>query len=448
MPEHDKTPCTKTVLARGALGISIGLPVSLIVGTGTSYLPDSPIEGLFAGIVVSSVLIVAVMVALSWAMGSRPIRKRLFDIHSFLGLATGILLVVIVFSGALLLFRGDIETWSHDWLKVQPGAQFASVDAWLAAVSTKINLHTTDRVDIAWPKSSTAPVEIRVSGPEGFRKFHVDPYRAHLLEGELSTWMDWVRELHTSLHMKHAGSLLAGLTALGAVWLVISGLLMRLDLFKDWRVLRFHMGSRIFVGDLHKRLASWLFPFVVLIAFSGMLLAFFEELSAGPVRILFNGSQSEMYAALGYPQRVSRTEQVTMPSLESFTQIARNEMPDALVSEVRVIGFGDRDAIVSVRASRQNDLAPRGASLVMHFRAVTNDVINVRRMDDMGIFERFHAAMVALHVADFDEPAIRMLYAGACVALILLPILGAVMWVLRRRDSHTVNHGRPPKATL
>jgi len=437
----------KSVLARVVLGVSVGLLSSLIVGMGSSYLLASPTEGLFAGVIVSSLLFVATLILLSWALGSRPLNQRLFILHSFLGLATGILLVVIVLSGVLLMFRGGIETWSQDWLRVDPGVQFASADAWLDAVETQISLDGANRVDIAWPKSSTLPAEIDVSGPDGFKRFHVDPYRATLLEGDYSTWMDWVRELHASLHMKRAGSLLVGLTGLGAIWLSISGLLMRSNLFKDWRVLRRGMGVRIFVGDLHKRLASWLFPFVLLIAFSGMLIAFFGVLSVGPVEILFNGSKGEMYTALGYPMSVSRTEKARMPDLELFTQIVKNEMPGAQVTSVRVIGFGDRDAIVSVRASRQNDLAPRGGSLLMNFRAATNDVLFVRKIDDMGVFHRFNTAMVALHIADFDGLGVRMFYAGASVALILLAILGAVIWVLRRRDRLPENRGGRPKVT-
>jgi len=136
-----------------------------------------------------------------------------------------------------------------------------------------------------------------------------------------------------------------------------------------------------------------------------------------------------------------------MPSLGSFAQRVALEVPDAKISEIRVIGFGDRDAIVSVRASRQHDLAPRGASLVMNFRAVTSEVLFVRRLDNMGIFERFNTAMIALHVADFDKPAIRTLYAAASVVLALLPILGVVMWVLRRRDRLLASCVRARRAT-
>jgi hypothetical protein len=315
---------------------------------------------------------------LAWTRGPRPLRTWSFTLHSFLGLATGILLAVIVLSGALLLFRGEIEAWSHDWLRVQRGSEIASADAWLDAVAKKVDLRSVNRVDIAWPNSATAPAQVRVSGPEGSSSFYLDPYRAIVLEGELSTWMDWVRELHASLHMKRVGSFLAGLTGLGAMWLIISGLLMRRGLFRDWRVLRIDKGSRVFASDLHMRFAIWMIPFVALMAFSGMLFAFSDMLSAGPVRILFDGSRTQMYTALGYPQRVSGTERAPMPALELFTRKAETEMPGALIRNVRVIGFGSRNAIVSVYASRPGDLAPKGTSLIMSFRAVTRDVISVR----------------------------------------------------------------------
>jgi len=207
---------------------------------------------------------------------------------------------------------------------------------------------------------------------------------------------------------------------------------MRGGLFRNWRMLRIDKGTRVFAGDLHMRIAVWLFPFVAVMAYSGMLLAFSAVLTAGPVRILFGGSQNKMYAALGFPQKVSRSERTSMPPLESFTKKVQNEMPDATIRAVRVVGFGERNAIVSVYASRPGDLVPKGTSLIMNFRAVTNEVLNTRRIDEMGLFERFRAAIVALHVANFDSMAIRIIYAGASIALILLPILGTVIWFSRR----------------
>jgi len=218
-------------------------------------------------------------------------------------------------------------------------------------------------------------------------------------------------------------------------------------LFRDWRVLRFDKGIRVFVSDLHMRLAIWLIPFIAVMAFSGMLLAFSDMLSAGPVRILFDGNRTQMYTDLGYPQRVSGTERAAMPALELFTQKASAEMPGALIRNVRVIGFGNRNAIVSVYASRPGDLAPKGTSLIMNSRAVTQEVISVRSIDDAGVFQRFRAALDALHIADFNPPVIRILYVVASVALTLLPILGMAIWLLRRRDRRTTKPGTSPEAT-
>jgi hypothetical protein len=154
-----------------------------------------------------------------------------------------------------------------------------------------------------------------------------------------------------------------------------------------------------------------------------------------------------MYAALGYPQKIAKSERVPMPALEPFARKAKETMPGALIRNIRVLGFGDRNAMVSVYASRPGDLAPKGTSLIMHFRAVTQDVIGVRSIDDMGMFQRFRTALDALHVADFDPPVIRILYAVASVALTLLPILGIVIWFLHRRGGHTANQGRPDEPT-
>ena len=214
------------IIGRVFVWTSVGFALSLLVGTLFSLLPASPVEALHGGVIVTGSLLVLVYFLALKFRGSDRRRSWVFDLHSVLGLATGILLSVIFVTGVLLLYRAEIEAFSNPWLEVSQGTHYASVDEWLGAVDSRTDLNSTNRIDITWPARKDHSIRISTQGTSGFELFYVDPYNAKIIDGQLKSQMGLIRRLHVGLNLGAPGHWVAGLVSLLAIWLCISGLSM------------------------------------------------------------------------------------------------------------------------------------------------------------------------------------------------------------------------------
>ena len=164
-----------------------------------------------------------------------------------------------------------------------------------------------------------------------------------------------------------------------------------------------------------------------------MLAAFFSVFSGGPVEARFGGSYNALYEAVGSPQSIVRSEPSVTPSMEEFISIAQGILPDADVHQMRIIGYGDRNAIISVRASRPGDLGANNSGLLVNIRASTGEILLKREVDKAGVFERISVALTAFHVASYGGAGIRRLHAITALIISLMPYIGMAIWFLRRQ---------------
>ena len=421
------------LLGRVLVITSIGLTISLLAGTLISVFPHSALEGMKSANIVTGVMAILIYFLLLRKRGTRKLRGWVFDLHSVLGLATGFLLSVIFLSGVFLLYQAEFDVMRNSSFEIEHGDDYLPVDAWIDSVGAKTDLNISNRIDISWPSSRDLPAVITISGPNGFDRFHVDPFSARVTEGKPSAAMALVRRIHVGLNLGKPGHWLVGSVALAAVWLCIGGLSMGRKVFREWYVLRFRSGLQIFLSDLHKRFGLWLLPFIAINAFAGMLAAFSGLFGIGPMQTRFDGDYSALYEAVGAPQSVARTEPAPTPPISGFIDMAKKTIPDLDLYRIRVIGYGDANTIVSIKASRKGDLAPNGTSLRLNIRASTGEVLYKEEISKVGIFERISLALASFHLAEYGGKGIRSLHAITAVLVSLIPFLGMGMWFLRRR---------------
>lgn len=421
------------LLGRVVVFASIGLVISLLAGTLISLAPESPLEGIYGGVFATGALLTLVYFFALLMREKHRLNAWIFDLHSILGLITGILLSVIFVSGVLLLYRAEIDVFANSWLEINAGESHVPVDSWIDAVGSRTDLNSSSRIDINWPDSPTLPVRVNVNGPNGLEQFHVDPYSANVIDGAFNSKMEWVRGLHVSLNLGIPGHWLSGLVALAAIWLCISGLTMGRNVFSKWYQLRWRAGMFAFISDLHKRIGLWLLPFIALNAFAGMMAALFSVFSAGPIEMRFEGSYSAFYEAVGSPPSIVKSDHSATPSMQEFVAIAQNIMPDADLRQIRIYGYGDRNSIISIRASRSIDLAPRGSSLLVNIRASTGEILLQRKLENAGIFEKISMALASFHFAEYGGRWVRRIHAITAITISLLPMIGMMIWFLRRR---------------
>ncbi|MDQ0588130.1 sulfite reductase flavoprotein subunit alpha [Variovorax paradoxus] len=189
------------------------------------------------------------------------LRRIWFQIHWFIGITAGSVLVVIGLSGAVLSFRAEIVDAINPGLRhipnptgvaaLRPAALAAQVQA--AEPARRIAALTV----FAEPGR---PARINFAPPEGQRQGEVrlaDPWTGALLSvptGE--AFFEFVEHLHRWLLLpRDAGKPVTGTLAAGLLVLALSGLYLRWPrrplAWRAWLKLDFALGGRAFLWNLH-----------------------------------------------------------------------------------------------------------------------------------------------------------------------------------------------------
>ncbi|MCU7371970.1 PepSY-associated TM helix domain-containing protein [Paucibacter sp. O1-1] len=210
-------------------------------------------------------------------------KSLLHRCHVWLGVAAGLVLLLLCLSGSLAMFRLEIGQWAAG----SPGATGCAVAI------------TADQAFEALQAQSDGRAPIRrlslpalTGGPErGYYELRwADGRRAMLdgcgrpLAGNRAQVGDFLVNLHTRLFMGKQGRWIVG--GIGVLMLasLISGLLVHRKLLSQWFTLRLGRPGqrRLALSDGHKLLGLWLLPFHLLTAVTGAWLGLATLIETGP----------------------------------------------------------------------------------------------------------------------------------------------------------------------
>ncbi|WP_278405560.1 PepSY-associated TM helix domain-containing protein [Pseudoalteromonas ruthenica] len=207
-------------------------------------------------------------------------RKTLFKIHSWLALAAMLPLLLISITGAILVFKSEIDGW------LMPQKHFA-----VANTEQRLSLDTlTERIEQRYPEHVIAAWEVfdndtadRVytikKGTEDWYKFHVNQYSGETLSEPVSTThyiTDFLVELHYTFMLNDLDSLPGQTgTVLGfffALFLLVLGVTGLIIYRKFWRrlfTLRWRATLQIVLSDIHKMTGVFGSPILIILAITG-----------------------------------------------------------------------------------------------------------------------------------------------------------------------------------
>ncbi len=201
-------------------------------------------------------------------------KKRIWKLHSVLGLTCGLGLLVIGLTGSVLVFHKEIEHLffgrvvassdpSGERLplpQLVKSVRAAHPDFWIAGWLP--NRDPAER-DIAYLK--------RV-GSDDWHKLRVDQYTGEMVTAPLAyrdTLDGWLVELHYTFFADHAGMALTAFFALGLIALSATGFWIHRRFWKNLFRLRWKASARILFSDAHKAIGIASAPLNLLLGFTG-----------------------------------------------------------------------------------------------------------------------------------------------------------------------------------
>ncbi|MBS1508491.1 MAG: PepSY domain-containing protein [Bacteroidetes bacterium] len=352
--------------------------------------------------------------------------RKLFSLHSWLGLITGIFLLVLGITGSILVYRIELNQWLYDPLiESNVASHKVTLDSIYHTLAYRYN-HLRGMALLSNPDDKNHVYEFRVYTSDD--KLHtidlmgvmVDPHTGKIVrEGyyrDIEKFpINWIFSFHYSFMLGNPGmfvTALFGLTML--LSLITGGVVYRKFLWKalTFRVAIKRKNWRVFSSDLHRVVGVWALALNALIFFTGFWLNRFMFEPAGwkikpPVeeKVLFQGS-------------VER-------SIQSAKEVLRGFRPDYIHLPVKQ---GDQ---LTIYGQKTGDSGFGTNTIHFESNGVLSAVHTPASIVEFGRW--FDGAHYALHVGNFGGTPVRIIYIMVGLTPGLLSVTGFMLWWRRRK---------------
>lgn len=352
-------------------------------------------------------------------------KKRIWQIHSWLGLICGLGLIVVGLSGSVLVFHKEInaalyaETNAADYtpdvprLPLDPQLEqvrSAYPDYWVSG--WLLNRDPASR-DIAYMKPR---------GTDDWHKLRVDQYTGEIPNqplGQRDTLHGWFVELHYTLFADHIGMAITAIFAIGLIALSVTGIWIYRAFWKNLLRLRFRKSLRIFCSDLHKMIGITTVPLNLILGVTG---AYWNI--AHLVHEMVEHAHEEEHPILMPLEEHLPLEQLMKTATDQWD-----------VFRINYIYFPtDEDPNIYFYGSNHFDspyLSPYGSW--MGINAQSGEIAIENDLRETGIWSLVVDAFEPFHFGDFGGLFSKIIWCFAGLAPGVLAISGSVIYFSRKR---------------
>lgn len=394
----------------------------------------------------------------------KSVRGAFREVHLWLGLACGLIVIVVCFSGTIYVYNTEIREISLSELyKVeQPeGAAFFKPEQVIA----KLEESTGGKVaSVRIPADAKRSWQLTVKKDKDDRgtTYAVNPYTAEVI-GDVSSaktatteFMRSVFSLHRWLLLdrveepifgelpnRKLGSYITGTATILFTLGLLTGLVIwfpsKLKSWKQGLVIKYNANWKRLNHDLHNTMAFYSFIFLLLMGLTGPQWSF-EWYREGLRKTLGT------YQPANTPRPLQ--PQSTIPSDPAYS--AKLKVSDYIASADKQLPYkgdymislpADSVSVVSVSKTRIGFFAP-AASDRLTLDQYTAGVIHKDIFTDKPFNERVAGSIKAIHIGDVYGKFTKLLYFIACLVATSLPVTGTIIWInkLKKRYKKKRKH--------
>lgn len=352
-------------------------------------------------------------------------RRALFQMHLWVGLISGLYVLVVCVTGAALVFRIELQKAAH------PQLFTPSANAPLAAPITIL-----DEVRRAYPHGRVAGVDAPttarptylayVTTGAQFATVLIDPVTARVL-GELPerSLVRTVQELHFDLLAGRTGRIVNGIGAGCLLIMCVTGLVIWWPRVRSWRrafTIDVRGQWRRAIWDVHGITGMGTMAFLIVVSLSGLSFTFPSAFRAAVSRL---SPITEPQAPLSAPSAGSTPRL----SWRDLIDRARARAPGRHVARV-VVPATDRAAFLVLFSD--DSPTPMGHVLMpVYLDQFTGDVLTETSSASRTAGDQVMAWMGPLHVGNFGGTGVKIAWLLLGLAPPLLFATGFVLWWTR-----------------
>lgn len=217
------------------------------------------------------------------------LRRALFQVHLWTGLAISLYVLVICLSGSGIVLRREMDlALCPKLIRVEPSGPRLSEAQLIAAAREALQRRLpgdSPRIEVRGPRVPGAAVEVWYFRGGNRMERLLDPYTGKDLGDAVDcepAWVSRLAELHDELLGGRTGRTVNGFGAALVTLLCLTGAVIWWPGVSRWkRALSLRLGPwRRFVWDLHSALGFWMLIPILMWAVSGLYMGFPGEISA------------------------------------------------------------------------------------------------------------------------------------------------------------------------
>ncbi|UKJ09112.1 PepSY-associated TM helix domain-containing protein [Solitalea lacus] len=352
---------------------------------------------------------------------SNILLRKTYKIHKWVGLISGLLLLIIALSGSILVFREDINK-----IQLQPPV--------VSYTQEKLSLGKSIRTIAArYPDAEIRLVNATPNESESLQfsvrksKTRLTVY-THPVTGVVlktidanSTLVVWMLNLHYNLH--------AGLT--GKTIVLVTGILFLLSIITGfiiyrksiWKVLSFNVkvngkNKRSLSSSLHRTIGVWSLLLNFILALTGIIISF-SVVSTG-----FKKKDKKSHSHI--PLHINCNIDSTITKIKAEHQYYTPNL----------IRIQAGSQTMQIGGSLPDDF-PLYFPFVNRIKVDLNTgkvIGKFERMTEKSVGEKFNELVKPLHFGEYGGLAIKFFYCLAGLSIPFLSITGFALWMLKRRQ--------------
>jgi uncharacterized iron-regulated membrane protein len=379
------------------------------------------------------------------------IRKLFNDIHLWLGLSSGLIVIAICFSGTVYVFNTELTEWSAPHLyKVDATAteKRITVDSLIPLVEKASGAMVT-AVTMPEAADRTYQFTVKKKGEEGRGTgYMVNPYTGAVVGSSkdktgTKEFMSTMFSLHrwllldrvetpitSNMTNKELGSTITGWATIIFTLGCITGLIIwfpqKLRNWKQGLRIKWSAGWKRVNHDLHNSLAFYALIFLLLMGLTGPQWSF-EWYREGLQKTLGTYKPKEPTGKEKKSRPDSRAKSDTATMLSISECIARADQSLSYPGNYMITLPGESGSAMTFTKTKNGFFAPAAGDKVT-IDAFSGKATRLEIFSDKPFNERVAGSIKAIHVGNVYGTFTKILYFLACLIATSLPITGTLIW--------------------
>ncbi|MBF8731859.1 PepSY domain-containing protein [Pseudomonas guariconensis] len=354
-------------------------------------------------------------------------------LHTWAGLVFGWLLFAIFVTGTLAVFDKELSHWMQPEIAASDVSQADAAEraiAYLQAHAPK-----ADNWGISLPTERSPGLRVSTGDRRHGVGVQLDPQTGEPINVRDSVGGNFFFRFHFTLDLpRNWGIFVVGALALVMLAALVTGIVIRKKLFKEFFTFRPNKGQRSWL-DFHNASAVLLLPFHLMITYTGLVIFMLMYIPAG-IDALFEGDPRAYFQAQGNGRQEALQRVARQPAelVEIAPLLAQAQARLGPIGGLNIRHPNTTGARIEIRPELGNRIAlTKGQAMV--FDGVSGQLLSdVPELRPAPLTQR---VMIGLHFAQFGGYPMRWLYFVCGVVSCAMIASGLVLFCIKRGRKYT-----------